>query len=180
MLKMFARLFNHDKIYQASSSTFLKRQNILLYFSKPTKNQITDILNNRQLLKILEKNDIALFVCTKEIPSYVLSKNIHFIDEDFIKASKEYIQMLVTDFSPLSIDFIASDRPIIFFNTSEKISYYKEKLYNFTTTPEATANLIIHYIKKNFVLEDNFKDKNLAFIALNMAGNIETSTSVFD
>lgn len=82
-----------------------------------------------------------------------------------------HAHMLITDFSSVSYDFFFQEKPVIYWipdkndkNLNEldriKISSaleLRKKFFNTVDTLEEVQKLVIHYLKNNFVLEDDYK-----------------------
>ena len=208
MFKILKNFLNNDVMHQVSSQVYLGQKNILLYFTNNLYCQdyiqqtnylkkMAKLLTNPNLVKILNKYDVRLFVGAPHIEKawkhQTLCKNIFFVNDDFVSASKEYMQMLVTDFSKLSLDFIASDRPIVFFQTNsedksfsakitlanDKFSKHQNMLYNICSSTKEVCNMISVYVKKDFLLEESVKNKNLNLIAQMSSKNFETLSNLF-
>ena len=180
MLKWFKNFFIKHSLEQVSSPFFLGQKNILLYFDdcvcfknsvRQTKyfKNIANFLVNKNLHSLLYQNRVKLFVRAPYIGSAWKGRfpvsNISFVDDKFIKQSKEYMQMLITDSSVLSLEFIASDRPIIFYNLCRKKNPKVPQLYNVSESIDKLLTLLSYYVENDFKLQKEYKEKNFLFLS---------------
>ena len=130
---------------------------------------VLNFLADKRLHALLEEEDVKLFVrmaeCSYSFKKEACGQNIVFVDDVFVRASKEYFQMLVSDCSALSFDFMASDRPFVFCNFDKKQSMALPQHCCVASSQREIFDFLSFYIKNDFRLEKSHKDENFLFIS---------------
>ena len=140
------------------------------------------ILNNKELISYIEKNNIILqLVFHKNMKKFntnknIISKNIlvnHNSEVD-IQNLINKTDLLVTDFSSISMDIAYRKRPIIYYQFDKKeyrknqlkegyFSYEKDGFGDIFEDSDLVVNKIIYYIDNNFKVEDSYLKRMNAF-----------------
>ena len=187
-------LFNkYEKSLSFPEKTFNKNKLIFVMFtwrelkkkeykiSKYYFKNIIDLLNNKQLNYVLEKNNITLYYTLHHMVEeykYLFNnnKNVKYNNQAQIIECLIKSELIITDFSSIIFDIMVRNKPYIIFipdfqdKNIEKI--YNEDYYNiikylrngtiyFKNTffdVKSTVNKIIYYINNNFILENSLKE----------------------
>jgi hypothetical protein len=162
-------------VYFTYRKTFIEKQN---YRDSKYYKNLMKLLNGRKLNALLEKENVTLNValhhtlCNKEY-SFKLSKNITLVSEFQIDKMKRDCNMLITDYSSMSFEFLRQDKPVIFYHLDkgdqfltnfdksiEKTATAKnERIFNICEKEEDVLKLLQGYVKTGFKLEKDKKEK---------------------
>ena len=173
------KLFNKNKlIFAMFTWRELKKKEYKI--SKYYFKNIINLLNNKQLNYVLEKNNITLYYTLHHmIEGYKYlfnnNKNIKYNNQAQIIECLIKSELIITDFSSIIFDIIVRNRPYIIFipdfqdKNIEKIyneaysniiKYLRNGTIYFKNTffdIKSTVNKIIYYINNNFILENSLK-----------------------
>ena len=124
---------------------------------------IFKLLNNKNLIKALKKNDITLYFAVHHsvkrfIKKFNVSKPIQYIQEKQIFECLSKTNLVVTDFSSIIFDMICRKKPYVIFipdaNDPNITKYYKIYYYN---TIKSFKNSSLNILNKYFELDDAVK-----------------------
>ena len=174
-----------------------KSQNNTLDMSQYYVNNILNLLNNTQLNHELKKYNISLYFGLhhnlKELKEY-LTKNFKFvkiIENNLISDKLMSCNLMITDFSSVTFDFIYQRKPVIIYIPDYKDpkikELYSDDYYNLVKSLgngtiyfenkffeiNDVVNKIIEYIKSNFKLDKKLENFYNSF-ELNCTNNIAT------
>ncbi len=144
------------------------------------------LLNSKKLNDLLKKHNVKLYAAVHhEMINNKTIKNtlshINFIADKDIGEIKQKASMLITDFSSMCFDFMIKDKPVVFFHIDAgdelcklspdsyendlNVESKNDELYNVFYDVDGVLNSIEYYLKHNFELEKDKKDKHSKFFA---------------
>lgn len=141
--------------------------------SKYYKN-IISLLNNKNLKNILKENNIKIYygvhhaLLNEHTKDFIIdSKNIEIVKIENVSEYVRKCNLLITDFSSISFDFLFQNKPVIYYlldrndkflneidlAAEENAFLQLENLFNRCSDESEVLNLIELYLKNDFKLE---------------------------
>lgn len=140
---------------------------------------IVSLLENKVFLELLKTNNIKLYFgihhgLIANGKKYSLNNyyNTEFVEMEKISKYVKECDLLITDYSSISFDFLFQEKPVIYylldnndkflnkidFEAGEKAFNQLNYLFNKVLSENEVLNLVDYYIKNNFELEKNKKE----------------------
>lgn len=144
---------------------------------------IIDILKDDKLQEVVKLNNIKLktglhHTISSKLQNYFTDNGIEIVSEENIAEIKQEASLLLTDYSSMCFEFFLQNKPVVFYNiedskecnsndsltdVAEPYKNKTEELFNIAPDKETAVNLMINYIKNNFICEKDITEKQDKF-----------------
>ena len=161
-----------------------RKHSVINFDDSLYKQNLLNLINNEELHKYLKQNNIELYFAphhallgNRGINFEINNQNIGIVNSLKISDYIKTCDLLLTDFSSVSFDFMFQNKPVIYYvldkddeniNPTEKkgIDYFlnrKSIMPNIFDNEKDVIEKLKYYIQNNFTLEEQTKEKYAKF-----------------